>query len=59
MELSTDTAADMFEAKQNPGYEKLKQDAASLIVQWTTNDWYETSEEPKLAITEAGESATA
>ncbi|KAI8293434.1 hypothetical protein K4K59_005673 [Colletotrichum sp. SAR11_240] len=49
----------MFEAKQNPGYEKLKQDAASLIVQWTTNDWYETSEEPKLAITEAGESATA
>ncbi|KAF6838727.1 hypothetical protein CPLU01_02260 [Colletotrichum plurivorum] len=49
----------MFEAKKNPGYEKLKQDAAKLITQWTKNDWYEASTEDKLAIKEAGESASA
>ncbi|KDN65513.1 hypothetical protein CSUB01_01075 [Colletotrichum sublineola] len=52
-------ATDMFEAKMNPGYDKLKQDAANLIAQWTRNDWYETSEEDKPAIKEAGETATA
>ncbi|OLN83686.1 hypothetical protein CCHL11_09726 [Colletotrichum chlorophyti] len=49
----------MFEAKQNPGYEKLKEDAVNLIAQWTRNDWYEASADDKPAIKEAGESATA
>lgn len=49
----------MFEPKMNPGYDKLKEDAATLIAQWTRNEWYESSEEDKLAIKEAGESATA
>ncbi|KAF9872642.1 hypothetical protein CkaCkLH20_09821 [Colletotrichum karsti] len=49
----------MFDAKQNPGFEKLKQDATTLVAQWTKNDWYEASTEDKLAIKEAGESATA
>ncbi|KAK1545682.1 hypothetical protein CPAR01_03184, partial [Colletotrichum paranaense] len=50
---------DMFEPKMNPGYDRLKEDAATLIAQWTRNEWYESSEEDKLAIKEAGESATA
>lgn len=33
----------MFEASQNPGYQKLSEDAKNLIVKWTKNDWYETS----------------
>lgn len=50
----------MFDPKQNTGFEKLKQDATALIAQWTkNNEWYETSTEDKLAIKEAGESATA
>ncbi|WYZ40727.1 hypothetical protein EsH8_IV_001068 [Colletotrichum jinshuiense] len=49
----------MFEPKENPGYEKLKQDAATLIAEWTRNDWYESSTEDMPAIKEAGESATA
>ncbi|KAL0932028.1 uncharacterized protein CTRU02_212981 [Colletotrichum truncatum] len=49
----------MFDPKQNPGYESLKQDAAALIAQWTKNDWYETSAEDRPAIKEAGESASA
>lgn len=33
----------MFESSQNPGYQKLSEDAKNLIVKWTKNDWYETS----------------
>lgn len=33
----------MFEPKENPGYDKLSHDAASLIAQWSRNDWYEGS----------------
>ncbi|GJC90164.1 hypothetical protein ColLi_13002 [Colletotrichum liriopes] len=55
----TQAHMNMFEAKMNPGYDKLKQDAADLIAQWTRNEWYEASEEDRPAIKEAGESATA
>ncbi|KAL2877715.1 hypothetical protein SGCOL_007054 [Colletotrichum sp. CLE4] len=55
----TQAHMNMFEPKMNPGYDKLKEDAANLIAQWTRNEWYESSEEDKLAIKEAGESATA
>lgn len=33
----------MFEPKENPGYEKLSQDAKELIVGWVQGDWYEAS----------------
>ena len=33
----------MFEAKHNPGFTKLSDDAKNLIVSWTKNEWYETS----------------
>lgn len=42
-------AAAMFEPKENPGYEKLTDDAARLIAKWTTNEWYESSTEGELA----------
>lgn len=35
--------AAMFEPKDNPGYDKLTDDAAQLIAKWTQNDWYESS----------------
>lgn len=39
----------MFEPKENPGYDKLTNDAAQMIAGWTTNDWYETSTEAEIA----------
>ncbi|KAI0971864.1 hypothetical protein F4678DRAFT_79095 [Xylaria arbuscula] len=33
----------MFEAKENPGYGQLSEDAKDFIVAWSKNDWYETS----------------
>lgn len=33
----------MFEAKANPGYRRLSEDAKELIVTWSKNEWYETS----------------
>lgn len=33
----------MFEPKENPGYEKLGNDAAELIAGWMRSDWYESS----------------
>ncbi|CZS95796.1 uncharacterized protein RAG0_05325 [Rhynchosporium agropyri] len=33
----------MFFPKDNPGYYALSEDAKKLVVQWTTNDWYESS----------------
>lgn len=35
----------MFEPKENPGYDKLTDDAARLIAGWTRNEWYESSTE--------------
>ncbi|OHE98742.1 hypothetical protein CORC01_06008 [Colletotrichum orchidophilum] len=55
----TQAHMNMFEPKMNPGYEKLKEDAVITIAQWTRNEWYESSGEDKLAIKEAGETATA
>lgn len=37
----------MFEPKENPGYEKLVRDAASMVKVWCQNDWYEDSSESK------------
>ncbi|RWA11857.1 hypothetical protein EKO27_g3252 [Xylaria grammica] len=49
-EAVNDAAADetsahmtMFEAKENPGYAQLSENAKDLIVSWSKNDWYETS----------------
>ena len=36
----------MFEEKENPGYEKLAQEAKGLVVEWLHNDWYESSGKP-------------
>ncbi|KAK1827785.1 hypothetical protein QBC39DRAFT_290595 [Podospora conica] len=33
----------MFEPKENPGYEKLANDATEMIASWFRTDWYETS----------------
>ncbi|KAI1203737.1 hypothetical protein F5X97DRAFT_245 [Nemania serpens] len=33
----------MFEAKENPGYGRLSDDARDLITAWSKNEWYETS----------------
>ncbi|KJZ74032.1 hypothetical protein HIM_06481 [Hirsutella minnesotensis 3608] len=50
VEAINDKAADeptahmnMFEPKDNPGYEKLTSDAAAFIEKWFENDWYESS----------------
>lgn len=45
----------MFEPKENPGYEKLSNDAAELIAKWT-NDWSEDSTDTE-GEREAGEQA--
>lgn len=33
----------MFEEKENPGYDKMRNEAAGLIAEWLRNDWYESS----------------
>lgn len=38
----------MFKPKENPGYEKLTDDAAQLIAKWIGNDWYESSSEAQI-----------
>lgn len=43
----------MFEEKENPGYERLAQDAKGLVIEWLSNDWYETSSEPKPMLEQA------
>lgn len=35
----------MFDMAQNPGFEKLKNDAAGLITSWVKKDWYDSSSE--------------
>ncbi|KAF7909586.1 uncharacterized protein EAF01_003304 [Botrytis porri] len=49
-EAINDKAADetsahmtMFFPKENPGYYTLSEDAKKLIVEWSTNEWYESS----------------
>ncbi|CAH0049233.1 unnamed protein product [Clonostachys solani] len=36
----------MFEPKENPDYETLSETAKTLIAEWVSKEWYETSEEP-------------
>ncbi|KAF7542313.1 hypothetical protein G7046_g10180 [Stylonectria norvegica] len=43
----------MFTPRENPGYEKLSQDAKGLIARWAKNDWYESSSEEKLMLEQA------
>ncbi|OIW33314.1 hypothetical protein CONLIGDRAFT_659306 [Coniochaeta ligniaria NRRL 30616] len=38
----------MFEPKENPGYEKLVRDAASMVKSWLNNDWYEDSSKDRI-----------
>jgi hypothetical protein len=33
----------MFEPKENPGYQKLANDARDMVASWLRNDWYESS----------------
>ena len=33
----------MFYPKDNPGYYGLSENAKQLIIQWATNDWYESA----------------
>lgn len=45
VEKLTALCVDMFEPKQNPGYQKLLKDATGLVASWTKNEWYESSSE--------------
>lgn len=40
----TQAHTSMFESRLNPGYGTLAEDAKALIVQWTKNAWYESSD---------------
>lgn len=44
---------DMFEPKQNPGYQKLLKDATGLVASWTKNEWYESSSDAQEACEDA------
>jgi hypothetical protein len=33
----------MFFPKDNPGYYSMSEEAKKLVVQWSTNEWYESS----------------
>uniref|UniRef100_A0A8H7NAM2 Uncharacterized protein n=2 Tax=Bionectria ochroleuca TaxID=29856 RepID=A0A8H7NAM2_BIOOC len=43
----------MFEPKENPDYETLSETAKTLIAEWVSKEWYETSEEPKPLLEQA------
>jgi hypothetical protein len=43
----------MFTPRENPGYNKLAQDATEVIHGWLQNGWYETSAEEPLLLEEA------
>jgi hypothetical protein len=45
----------MFEPKNNPGYYTLSETAKEKIIEWTENEWYESSEGPLVG--EVGEEA--
>ncbi|KAK3990227.1 hypothetical protein QBC44DRAFT_325919 [Cladorrhinum sp. PSN332] len=50
----------MFEPKENPGYEKLANDARDMITSWLQNDWYaSSSSETKTKPTNADETVRA
>lgn len=49
----TNENADMFTPRENPGYNKLTQDATGVIHSWLQNDWYDTSAEEPLLLKEA------
>jgi len=60
MEAINNKAADeagahmnMFTPRENPGYNKLAQDATEVIRGWLQNGWYETSAEEPLLLEEA------
>jgi hypothetical protein len=40
----------MFFPKDNPGYYTLSEEAKSLVVEWVTNEWYESATGKQLAI---------
>lgn len=48
----------MFEPKENPGYDKLTDDAAQLIAKWTKNDWYDSSAEADIGEADVGGAET-
>lgn len=35
----------MFQPKDNPGFEKLANEARDMVASWLRNDWYESSGE--------------
>ncbi|EMR61433.1 hypothetical protein UCREL1_11624 [Eutypa lata UCREL1] len=43
-EDETTAHMNMFEPKENPGYTQLSEDAKNLIVEWTRNEWYQSSD---------------
>ncbi|KAK4165354.1 hypothetical protein QBC43DRAFT_315788 [Cladorrhinum sp. PSN259] len=49
----------MFEPKENPGYEKLANDARDMITSWLQNDWYASSNSSSNTDTKAGETVRA
>ncbi|KAF5024007.1 hypothetical protein F66182_3953 [Fusarium sp. NRRL 66182] len=49
----------MFTPRENPGYNKLVQDATEVIHEWLQNEWYETSAEDPLLLEEASQSKEA
>ncbi len=40
----------MFYPKDNPGYFAMSEEARTLVAEWATNEWYETSTGYQLAI---------
>lgn len=40
----------MFYPKDNPGYYAMADAAKKLVVEWTTNEWYESSTGEQLTI---------
>ncbi|KAF7930280.1 uncharacterized protein EAE98_004681 [Botrytis deweyae] len=64
-EAINDKAADetsahmtMFFPKDNPGYYTLSEDAKKLIVEWSTNEWYESSTRERSTSTREGSTPT-
>lgn len=51
----TEAHMGMFEPNENPGYERLSQNAKDLIVEWLQNDWYQTSAEPRPMLEESSD----
>lgn len=43
----------MFTPSENPGYDRLLQDATGLVAGWLSNEWYESSVEERLMIKDA------